>query len=123
MTTAVNGYRIPQWDFSDRLRKIRREVAHLTQQQMATELGASQRAYAAWETGRTKPDDIVAVAKRIALRWGIPPTWTLGLDDGPNGGGAPAAPIPSDESPLPGLNRGPLAYLVPTQPAPLQRAA
>ena len=83
MTTAVKGYHIPTWDFSDRLRKIRREVAHLTQEQMAAELGASQRAYAAWETGRTKPDDIVAVAKRIALRWGIPPTWTLGLDDSP----------------------------------------
>ena len=69
MTTAVKGYHIPTWDFSDRLRKIRREVAHLTQEQMAAELGASQRAYAAWETGRTKPDDIVAVAKRIALRW------------------------------------------------------
>jgi DNA-binding XRE family transcriptional regulator len=123
MTTAVNGYRIPQWDFSDRLRKIRREVAHLTQEQMATELGASQRAYAAWETGRTKPDDIVAVAKRIALRWGIPPTWTLGLDDGPSGGGGASAPIPAELSPLPGLNRGPLAYLVPTRPAPLQRAA
>ena len=53
------------------------------QKKMAAELGASQRAYAAWETGRTKPDDIVAVAKRIALRWGIPPTWTLGLDDSP----------------------------------------
>jgi transcriptional regulator with XRE-family HTH domain len=83
MTTATYGYHIPTWDFSDRLRKIRREVAHLTQEQMAAELGASQRAYAAWETGRTKPDDIVAVAKRIALRWGIPPTWTLGLDDSP----------------------------------------
>ena len=81
MTTAVNGYRVPEWDFSDRLRKIRREVAHLTQEQMAAELGTTQRAYAAWESGRTKPDDIVAVAKRIGLRWRIPPAWTLGLDD------------------------------------------
>ena len=87
MTTAVNGFHIPTWEFSDRLRKIRRAVARLTQEQMAAELGASQRAYAAWETGRTKPDDIVAVAKHIARRWGIPPTWTLGLDDSPPDGG------------------------------------
>jgi transcriptional regulator with XRE-family HTH domain len=93
MTTAVNGYKNPTWDFSDRLRKIRREVAGMTQEEMATELGTSQRAYAAWETGRTKPDDIVAVAKRIAIRWRISPAWTLGIDetpppnpDGPDGG-------------------------------------
>lgn len=81
MTTAVNDFQIPKWDFSDRLRKIRRDYARMTQEQMAIELGTTQRAYAAWETGRTKPDDIVAVAKRIALRWKIPAVWTLGLED------------------------------------------
>jgi len=41
----------------------------------------------------------------------------------PPSGGAPAGPIPGDGSLLPGLNWRQFAYLVPTQPAPLQRAA
>lgn len=52
MTVAVGEYANPEFSFGDRIRKIRREVAQ---------------AYSAWESGRTKPDDIVAVAKRIAI--------------------------------------------------------
>lgn len=102
MTRAMDGYQVPEWDFSDRLRKIRRQVAHLTQEQMAAELGTGQRAYSSWEAGRSKPDDIVAIAKRIALRWRIPATWTLGLDDGPP---PPPPPDGGDALPKPGGNQ------------------
>lgn len=79
----MGEYTNPEFSFGDRIRKIRREVAHMTQAEMADELGVGMQAYSAWESGRTKPDDIVAVAKRIALRWrGITASWVLGLDDG-----------------------------------------
>jgi transcriptional regulator with XRE-family HTH domain len=77
-----------------------------------------------WLHERINPD--TRTLRLWAMMTGVPYEWLKDgtePDDGPNGGGAPAAPIPSDESPLPGSNRGPLAYLVPTQPAPLQRAA
>ena len=85
----MNEYSNPSWTFADRLRKIRRDVAGITQEEMAAELGVKQGAYASWEVGRSKPDDVVAVAKRIALRWRIAPTWMLGLEDDwlPPGGG------------------------------------
>lgn len=103
--TAVfdGGYSNPEFTFGDRVRKIRREVAHMTQSEMARELGVGTQAYSAWETGRTKPDDVVAIAKRIALRWrGVTAAWVLGVDDdGPTppgpGGGAPA-PLPDGQS-------------------------
>ena len=86
MTVVTGEYRNPHFDFSDRIRKVRRDIAHLTQKQMAEELGVNQKAYEAWEAGRNKPDDIVAIAKRIALRWrGISAAWVLGVDDGPPG--------------------------------------
>ena len=86
MTVAMGEYANPEFSFGDRIRKIRREVAHMTQAEMADELGVGMQAYSAWESGRTKPDDIVAVAKRIALRWrGITAGWVLGLDDGGSG--------------------------------------
>ena len=61
---------------------------------MATELGVTQKAYAAWESDQNKPGDIVSVAKRIAFRWRgqVTAQWMLGVDDeqtdgnGPDGG-------------------------------------
>lgn len=72
MSIATDGYRKspnPEWDFSDRLRKVRRDIAGMTQTEMATELGVKQKAYAAWESGQNRPDDIISIAKRIAFRW------------------------------------------------------
>jgi DNA-binding XRE family transcriptional regulator len=84
MTVSTGSYHNPQFEFCDRIRKVRREVAHLTQKDMAAELGVNLKAYEAWESGRNRPDDIVAVAKRIALRWrGITAGWILGVDDTP----------------------------------------
>lgn len=99
MSTATESYANPEWDFSDRIRKVRRSIAGMTQAEFASELNVSQKAYAAWESGQNKPDDIVAVAKRIAFRWRgrVTPSWILGVDDsegrGPDGGGyAPSQP-------------------------------
>ena len=61
--------------------------------------------------------EIVAIAHAINRPW----LWVLTGQEGPagpNGGGAPRAPIPGDESPLTGSNRRPLAYLVPGLPVP-----
>jgi DNA-binding XRE family transcriptional regulator len=73
----------PEWEFCDRLRKVRRTVAHLSQGEMAEALGVSQTVYAAWETGRTHPIDIVAVAKLIECLWPSQVTagWLLGVED------------------------------------------
>lgn len=100
MTAVLDGgYANPEFTFGDRVRKIRREVAHMTQAQMAAELGVGAQAYAAWESGRTKPDDVVAVAKRIALRWrGVTAAWVLGVEDGP----MPPGPGGGVETQLPG---------------------
>lgn len=98
MSTATESYANPDWDFSDRIRKVRRSVARMTQEEMAGELGVTQKAYAAWETGRNKPDDIVAVAKRIAFRWRgqVTASWVLGVEDqdgrGPDDGGTLTSP-------------------------------
>jgi DNA-binding XRE family transcriptional regulator len=73
----------PSWEFCDRLRKVRRDVAHMSQDEMATVLGISQTAYAAWESGRTHPIDIVTVAKLIEATWPdrVTAAWLLGLED------------------------------------------
>lgn len=93
MSIATESYANPDWEFSDRIRKVRRSIAGMTQEQMATELGVTQKAYAAWESGKNKPDDIVAIAKRIAFRWRgrVTASWMLGIEDDtpqpPPGGG------------------------------------
>lgn len=85
MTVAMGGIQNPTFDFCDRIRKVRREVAHMTQKEMAAELGINQKAYEAWESGRNKPgaDDLIAVAKLIASRWPVTAAWVLGVDDTP----------------------------------------
>jgi DNA-binding XRE family transcriptional regulator len=65
--TAVPDH--PEFDFGDRIRKVRRSVAHLSQADMAASIGVSQKVYSSWETGRTRPSDIIAVAKRIESNW------------------------------------------------------
>lgn len=66
------------------------------------------------------------ILNEIAVMAGVSPRWLIdGIepDNGPTGGGAPAAAIPGDESLLSGLNRRALAYLVPPLPAAFDRAA
>lgn len=84
MSTQTAGH-VPQWTFGDRIRKIRRDAA-LTQEGFADKIERGDRSVAAWESGRNVPDDVVAVARRIQLVFGVPAAWTLGLYDGPTGG-------------------------------------
>ncbi|OZF33354.1 hypothetical protein CH296_11030 [Rhodococcus sp. 14-2496-1d] len=95
MSIAPEGDVNPEFDFADRLRKIRRSVAGLTQAEMADELGVSQKAYSAWEAGRNTPTNLVAIAKRAEMRWRgrVTAAWILGVDEknprpdgGPDGG-------------------------------------
>jgi transcriptional regulator with XRE-family HTH domain len=97
-TNAVVPFRfVPEWTFGERVRKIRRESG-LSQTEFATRIGANDRALASWETGRTKPQDIVAVAKRIRKEFGVPTAWTLGTEEeGPGGGGEPPRVPPGPE--------------------------
>ncbi len=80
-----------EWSFGDRIRKIRRAV-DASQQDFADKIGQSRDTLSAWESGRNTPRGIVAIAKRIELAYGVPASWTLGLQeapprpDGPEGG-------------------------------------
>ena len=79
---------LPEWNLSDRLRKIRRDH-HLTQEEMAQRVGTKAVTLAAWEEGRNRPKDVVALAQAIEREFDVPAAWTLGVlsgrraDDGP----------------------------------------
>lgn len=89
MTIRTIGPHVPQWTFGDRLRKVRREAARLTetgkltQDQMAARLGVQVKAYSAWEADQNRPDDIVEIARRVEEEFHVPATWMLGLEDDP----------------------------------------
>lgn len=93
MTTSPTEARwIPEFDFGDKVRKIRRAKG-LSQGEFAKQLGVTASAASAWESadGRT-PRDVVTIAKRIELAFGVPAAWLLGLETeitgppGPGGG-------------------------------------
>lgn len=75
----------PEWEFGDRIRKVRRTIAHLGQAEMADALGVSRQVYASWEAGRTKPGDIVAVSKQVERLWPrrVTAGWMLGVEAPP----------------------------------------
>jgi len=68
------------WTFGDHLRKIRR-VHDLTQEEFARALNVNPKSLAAWEADSWLPRDIVTLAKRIQLSYGVPVNWTLGILD------------------------------------------
>lgn len=72
---------VPTWGFHDRMRKVRFDVLGIHQADMADKLGVTKAAYAAWESGRTQPRDILAVARRVELLSGVPAAWVLGVDE------------------------------------------
>lgn len=69
---------VPEWQLSDRLRKIRRD-AHMTQAAFAHELGIKEVTYAAYEAGRNRPGDVIGLAVQIEHRFGVPAAWVLGV--------------------------------------------
>lgn len=106
---AHNFLGIPQWTLADRLRKIRRD-RHLTQEQMADALGIKAVTWSAWESGRTRPHDVVELAGHIERVFGVPAAWTLGVLTSPptntSGDGIPAQrrgyktpPVPPTDKP------------------------
>lgn len=92
---ADHGFVYPTWTFGDRVRKAR-DMADMNQRDFSAAIGTTEGSLATWETGRSKPRDIVAIAKRVEMLTHIPASWLLGIDDppapGPNGPGARKLP-------------------------------
>lgn len=80
----------PVWSNGDRIRKARLTV-EMDQREFADQLGVKPGSLAAWETDRSRPRDLVAIAKRIELLTKIPAAWILGLDE------KPQSPRPGNE--------------------------
>ena len=59
------------WTLGDRLRKARRAVG-VSQERFAATLGVNKKSLAAWELDTNEPRNLVALAKRIELAYGIP---------------------------------------------------
>lgn len=76
----------PAWTLGDRIRKARM-ISGMKQAEFAERIGTKEGSLAAWETDRSTPRNIVAIAKRIEALTRVPATWILGLDDGPPYGG------------------------------------
>ena len=98
MTTGIDdadGFVIPTWSFADKVRKSRATVG-MDQRAFADALNVKPGSLAGWESGKSKPRDVVAIAKRIELLTRVPASWLLGLESesprpGPDGGqGAPS---------------------------------
>lgn len=77
----------PAWNFGDKLRKIRREVARVSQARMATIINVSASTYSAWEGGRSAPRPAQAreIARLIQLAYPeqVSAAWILYPCDGP----------------------------------------
>ena len=88
----------PAWTLADRLRKVRREYAHMKQAAFADAIGVSVKQISNWEAGAnaTSTDQLVQVAERIEELWGVPTWWLLGFRQptvaGPSAD--PAGPTP-----------------------------
>lgn len=87
------AHNLPQWTLADRLRKIRRD-RHLTQDQIAAQLGVKPVTWAAWEAGRTRPHDVVELAGLIERTYGVPAAWTLGVLSPPDSSNTNPVGIP-----------------------------
>lgn len=80
--TIQPEFTYPAWTLGDRIRKAR-VMSGMKQAEFAEKIGAKEGSLAAWETDRSQPRNIVALAKRIEALTRVPATWLLGLDDGP----------------------------------------
>lgn len=82
MTVTVGLDVGPQWDWGDRLRKIRRSIADVSQSEMARIVGVKTPTYGAWESGRNQPGYKLAlqVARRLEAKFPgqVTAAWVLG---------------------------------------------
>jgi site-specific recombinase XerD/transcriptional regulator with XRE-family HTH domain len=69
-----------EWNFGDRLRKIRRE-AGISQAEFADRINVGHGSLANWESDVSQCRNEVEVARAIEREFGVPASWTLGLDD------------------------------------------
>ncbi len=118
--TIQTDIQYPVWTLGDRIRKAR-TITGMKQAEFATRIGTKEGSLAAWETDRSQPRNIVAVAKRIEALTRIPATWILGLTEtpppnpeGPDGG----ATLPRKDS-----NLQPPGWWCNEPSIPLQNAA
>lgn len=68
--------RRPSWSWSDRVRKVRRELG-LTQSEFAALTGFGEKAIGAWESGKNTPD-IATVCVTLEDKTGVEREWWLG---------------------------------------------
>lgn len=71
----------PAWTLADRLRKVRREYAHMKQEAFADAIGVSVKQVSNWEAGAnvTSANQLVQIAERIEELWDVPAWWVLGF--------------------------------------------
>lgn len=87
MTTTLTAGAVigPRWEWGDRLRKVRRSIAGLSQAEMAAVIGVKAPTYASWEGGYTQPSLRMAkaVAHRIEAHYPqqVSAAWMLGVAD------------------------------------------
>lgn len=83
MTTATSNSagQVPQWSVQDRLRKAR-EHAGMTQLELATAIGVARNSVSNYESGATKPRQIVL--NQWSLATGVPVSWLM-TGDGDDG--------------------------------------
>lgn len=113
------------WTLGDRLRKVRRAVG-VSQEQFAATLEVNKKSLAAWELDTNEPRNIVALAKRIELAYGVPASWTLGLKDeypGPTGPGPDGRPRQDSNLQPTGYRGESLAEIVTLRPSPIRLAS
>lgn len=105
---------VPQWNFADRARKVRRDLG-LGQLEMAEKLGVGLKAYSAWESGKNSPEDIVSIAVKFEKASGVPRTWFLGWidDDAASEGQRPTVGLEELESPTSSVKTRQLAIVTP----------
>ena len=102
MTTTPAYANIPEWTLGDRIRKIRVQEGY-TQDEFAAHIGAKSSSLKQWETDRSRPRDLVAIANRIQMLTGVPATWVLDIENppDPNGPGGIRKCATRDSNPQP----------------------
>jgi transcriptional regulator with XRE-family HTH domain len=71
---------IPAWTFGDRVRKAR-ELAGLTQAQLAERMGVSRKTIKNYEADTTQPQRPLDFAQRLAEIADVPTAWLMFGDD------------------------------------------
>jgi transcriptional regulator with XRE-family HTH domain len=63
------------WEFGERVRQIRKEIAGLNQEELGAELGVSRQTINAYERDRQKPT--VTMIEAMCAKYNVSPVWLL----------------------------------------------